>query len=339
MPGENEFDINAAADQIGADLGLELDDTGDALETGSEEPKGRETSVEGVAGVQTPAEQPGATAEPSPAPAPTDPLLSAPKTWKADAAAQWAALPEGIRAEIHRREENMFAGIEQYKQDAGLGRQFIQSIQQYIPTLQQYGIDPFQQVRSLMEAHHTLALGSPQQKAAMLRRLDHDYKLGIFDQAGQQLEAPFLDPAVANLQSQLQDVNSRLENRERQEAAARQSSARTAVEAFASDPKNQYFDECSNEIAMLVQQALPLADAYERAIWLNPGTRAKEIARLNAAQVASAEAERKANAAKAAAGTAGKPRASAKPSGPAAAVGSLDETLAEQLAAIKARNS
>ena len=49
-----------------------------------------------------------------------------------------------MRAEVHRREEDMFRGLEAYKADAGIGKTFKSAISQYLPTLQQHGIDPIQ---------------------------------------------------------------------------------------------------------------------------------------------------------------------------------------------------
>lgn len=66
------------------------------------------------------------------------------------------------------------------------------------------------------------------------------------------------------------------------------------ITAFAADPAHPYFDEVTGDIAVLISAGHSLADAYEKAVWANPTTRQKEIARLEQlknAQVPEEEAE------------------------------------------------
>lgn len=51
------------------------------------------------------------------------------------------------------------------------------------------------------------------------------------------------------------------------------------VEAFAADPAHPFFDELSDDIAAILKTGASLAEAYEKAVWANPVTRAKEILR------------------------------------------------------------
>lgn len=340
MPGE--FDFQAAADQIGADLlGDDLssdhdDDDITAAPTPAATPAapapaptdlGNGATATATAAPGTPAPAPITSA-----PTPADPLLVAPKTWKPDVAARWGEIPDWARAEIARREDDFYKGLDQYKQYAGTGKQLQQTLAPYLQTLQQYNIDPFQQISSLMRAHHTLALGSAQEKRAMLETLNRDYNLGLdFGQA------PYVDPAVEALQKQVQDLQSHTQRTQDQQRAERQAQAQREIEAFAADPKNAYFDECADEIAILIRQGMPLADAYSKAVWMNPTTRAKEVARLQSEQSAATEkaAREAAEKAKQASGTR---RPAQKPGSPTAPKGSLDETLSATLAEIKNRN-
>ena len=78
---------------------------------------------------------------------------------------------------------------------------------------------------------------------------------------------------------------------------------------------------------------------YDRAVWSNPAVRTKELSRqqADAAKKAADEATAKAEAARKS--TAANVRTSAKSGSAAAPLGSMDDTLAETFAAIKARGS
>lgn len=51
------------------------------------------------------------------------------------------------------------------------------------------------------------------------------------------------------------------------------------VNAFAADPAHPFFDEVSDDIVAFLKTGASLAEAYEKAVWANPVTRQKEIAR------------------------------------------------------------
>ena len=330
----NEFDFDAA----GASLAEDLFGVAPAGDDGEGSGEGGENADDVKLDVQLPSGE-GGDADPAPAdPAPADPApapagLEVPKTWRADAAAKWAAIDPLVQAEILKREEDIFKGLESYKADAGMGRQLQQVIAPYQQIFQQSGIDPMQQVSELMRAHVALATGTPEQKQMFFQRLAQDYGVNLGG------ETPYVDPQVAGLQKQLSDLQSRLMGRERQEQSTMQANLQREIDTFASDPKHPHFDEVASDIAGLLRSgaAKDLADAYEKAIWANPVTRAKEQARLTAESNAKAaqEAAARAEAAKKAAGA--NVKSKAKAASAAAPRGSIDDTLSAALTEIRSR--
>ena len=89
-----------------------------------------------------------------------------------------------------------------------------------------------------------------------------------------------LDPAVKALQEKVNSLETNLTQREQAVLNEARSKIAKDVETFASDPKNQYFDECADDITALIQAGNTLEEAYEKAVYANPVTRAKELARL-----------------------------------------------------------
>ena len=325
----------------------------------SEEPKDEPSSLETDAGEST-AAAPAPVAETPPAPAPAEvkpeqaampapptppaavapDLNVAPKTWRPEAAAEWAALPEKARAEIVKREEDMYRGLEAYREDAGFGKTVKQVLNPYLPVMRQYGVDPMQQVDSMLRAHHTLAFGTSEQKQGLLRQIIADYRLDPTALAAEAADAPYIDPAVRGLQSELQSVKSKIEQSERQAFEAKRNETVREIERLYADPKNPYAAEVSDEMASLIQSGKysSLADAYQAAIWLNPGVRAKELARLDAERQSAARKTAEEEAARAKKALEANVRSSTKRASQTAATGSLDDTLKEAYQAIQSRH-
>ena len=355
MPGENEFDMSGAVAEISDGLGLGNDtgsggDAGD-INLGTGAGGGGDPAIASD-GAGTGLGDGNGTGDP--AATSTDPnavTFQLPethkhlfneqgmiRTWRGEAAAEFAKLPPVVQQEILKREEDIFKGIEGYKEAAAFGNSLKQVLDPYLPVLQQYNIQPAAQVADMMQAHYTLALGTPEQKLALMQQVAKDYQI---DLRNLNLEgAAYVDPQVADLQKQLQQLQSQMSQSQRAQTEAKRSEIERHVAAFASDPKNVYFEELANDIAHLLRTGAEktVEAAYEKAMWMNPAVRAKE---LNRQQAEEAEAKRKAAAEKAEAArkaTAANVRTKAKSGSAATPLGSMDDTLNETLASIRGRS-
>lgn len=328
-----DFDLAGAGDTISADLfgtsgGGDNGDNADDVSLGDTGDTDAGTAAATPPAAGTPQAKEGEGATP-----PAASTLQPPKTWRPEAAAKFATLPPEVQQEILKREEDIFKGLESYKADASIGKALKAVVQPYMHIFQSQGIDPMQQVSGLMRAHVALATGTPEQKQQFFQHLAKEYGVDLG------AEAPYVDPQVASLQKQLSDLQSRLNSREQQEANEARSKLQAEIDAFASDPAHQYFDEVANDIAGLLRSgaAKDLKDAYDKAIWANPITRAKEQARLTAEAEAKAKAEAAERAKQARKATGANVRSSAKAASGTAPLGSIDDTLNAALAAIKSR--
>lgn len=340
---ENEdFNMDAAVESLSAELDLggaddNLDDTGSLAGGGTGEPAGgkpADTPAEDAAGK-------GAPPTETP-PGDTPPAGSvAPRTWRAEAAAHWANLPPEVQQEIAKREEDIFKGIESYKADAHYGKTMQSVMAPYDSVMKQYNIDPVQQVAGLMNAHYTLALGTPEAKVNLLRTLINDYQIDVSSLTGQSPDGqqPYIDPEVLALRKELAELKSTTSGLKNESLTRQREAVDQEVDKFFADPAHIYAKDLVNDMVQLLDsdRATSVKDAYEQAMWLNPAVRAKEIARQQTEQAAAAAkaAEEKAAAAKKA--IAANVRSSAKRGGAAAPVGSMDDTLAETLASIQSR--
>jgi hypothetical protein len=331
--GNEDFDLAGASAELseslfggGGDSGT--DDDGPVLEdgpAGDSSTSSAEPSSETTPAAETTVDSPVVETVP------------APKTWRPEAAAKWATLPPEVQQEVLKREQDIFKGLETYKADATIGKSINQILAPYTPMLEAAGLNPLQQVEGLMRAHHALATGTPEQKAAFFQRLAQDYNVPLGQSADD--ANPFVDPQVAALQSQLTALQSKLMEREAREASVVKQSLQKEIDDFASDPAHQYFDEVATDIAGLLQSrtASTLAEAYEKAVWANPVTRAKEQARLTAEAQAKAANEAAAKAEAARKASAANVRTSPKAASATAPLGSIDDTLSAALTAIRSR--
>lgn len=331
--GDGGLDLSAAGESISADLfgsSMGGDDNGsgtDDVNLDDGAGTGDDTGTTDPAAAGTPAAKEGETGTPAAT------GLQAPKTWRPEAAAKFATLPLEVQQEVLKREEDIFKGLESYKADASIGKALKGIVQPYMQIFQAQGVDPMQQVSDLMRAHVALATGTPEQKQQFFQHLAKEYGVDLGT------EAPYIDPQVAGLQKQLADLQSRLNGREQHEANEARSKLQAEIDSFASDPAHQYFDEVANDIAGLLRSgaAKDLKNAYEKAIWANPITRAKEQARLTADADAKAKAEAAEKAKQARKATGANVKSSAKAASGTAPLGSIDDTLNAALANIKSR--
>lgn len=126
--------------------------------------------------------QPANTA-PAATPAEAAPPSTAPRTWRPEAAAHWNELPPQVQAEIQKREQDIFNGLNQYKQFANIGQRAFQAVKDVLPVLQQQGQDPYAFMRDMCEVHRLLSAGTPEQKARAFTALALHYGVAT-DQNG-----------------------------------------------------------------------------------------------------------------------------------------------------------
>lgn len=330
---EVEFDMAGAIETLGEELGF-----------GEEAEKTEKVEATPETPIEQPADAPVEPTEPEEAPAePAETSAAsttpAPKTWRAEALSEWEKLPPTVKAEVLKREEDMFRGIEEYKGRAQVGDTYKAITEQYVPLLTEQNLKPEEAVNNLLSAHALLSKGSPQQKADILIRISRDYGIDLGGVAQYASTQPALAPEVMQLQqeiNQLKSQTSTFEARARQQTEAQ---LNAQIEEFAQNPANVHFNAVANDMIQLLNGGVSttLEDAYAKAVWMNPAIRNVEQARLNGeaqARAAKESAERTAAAQKAASANV---KTTAKKGSPAAPLGTMDETLKETMAEIKNR--
>lgn len=265
------FDIDSSVDAVHKDMGREGRDTTGRFETKDKQQAPTEAQI-----IQE---------------------LAPPKSWAADKHALWKTLPRDAQEYYNKREGEFLTGLEQYKGDAGFARQFREVLNPYQASLRARGINETDAIRFLLNADHKLTQGSPEERRAFYQQLGRD--LGFTDeQSAQSGEQQVTDPLVKQLQSQVSQIQSALSAESRQRETQARTKADAEVKAFATDKTNLYFDEVSPDMVGFINQGFDLKTAYEKAVWGNPVTRAKELARIQTEAAANKASTEQVDAAK-----------------------------------------
>lgn len=262
------------------------------------------------------------------------PVREPPQSWKKEMHDKYVALPDEVKDYIELREKQMSEGIDRHNQDTKLGMAMRDAITPYKAEIARFNMDEATAVKSLLNAQYKLTNGSPEQRQAAYRELGRN--LGFETQEDEQ----HIDPVVKQLQSELYNIKNSLNaNQQREQEVIRTKTARD-VETFAADAKHPYFDEVTDDIVQMISAGHNLEVAYEKAVWANPVTREKEIARLKTEQETSLreKSQKEADAAKKLKGINVTSRDTRKPpTGMKGTMSNLDSVLKESMREIKSR--
>ena len=317
MSDDNDFDMDAGVADIAESMGFSTDGddyiNDDIDEGGEDELQEQETeTTEEVEETET------------------DPTTKQPpSSWSKEQHDNWQKIPKEAQEYVELREKQMLDGIEQYKQGHHQALEMQRVIEPFRGSLQKHGISETQAIQNLFTHHIALTEGTTEARQAAFVALGQN--LGIIPNEGQ----PPIDQRTQELQQRLERIERQEQQRAQQAQAQSYSKIEQEVNAFAADPKNEYFDEVADDVVTLLKTGIDLQSAYEKAVWANPITRAKELSKSVAEQTKalSAKSQQQAKAAKKATSSNVRPLNSSRQSNEPAQ--SWDDTMQETLAKIK----
>lgn len=341
---EPSFDMDSAVADIASSIGF----TEESKEEKSSAPEGERPSLQdGDPAPSTDSDDPSkakeeasTSAESNAQTKPSGATTLAPDTWTPEAKAEWEKVPQRVQQEIAKREGDIARYVTETKDDVGIGRGFKDILKPYEGLIQQYNINPWQHVAGLLKAHTNLMFGPPEVKRTLAIALLKDAGIDATKLASENPQDAVVkeDPRlqyllnrVAQLERGVGGVTTEMQNQRAAETEAE-------IMAFANDTKaHPYFWEVANQIGSILKSGMArtLPDAYEQAVWANPVTRAKEIARQNGEAQVAAERQRKEHLAQARKASAVNVRSRAQASGAAKPLGNWEDSLTETLAEIR----
>jgi hypothetical protein len=198
-----------------------------------------------------------------------------PSSWSKDQWDRWGKLDPETQAYIEKREADYAKGVSTYKGQWDQAQPIYEAMQPFMPELQQYGIQPAQWIQNLGNAHRTLALGSPEQKAQMFAKLATDYGVPLQALAPQapgpdgQPTQPQVDPQFGYIAQTVSSLQNRLQQFETFQQQQEQQRIQSEIDRFKSD--KPHFDAVKETMGQLLQSGVApdLQSAYEKAIRLH----------------------------------------------------------------------
>lgn len=112
-------------------------------------------------------------------PAAVQPNDKAPASWKAEEKAAWATVPAPARAAIMRREQETQRVLSVSAEARKLQSDFQQIVHPFIPLMEHHGVQPLQAITTLLHIRGALEVGTPDQKAAIMANLIHQFGIDI----------------------------------------------------------------------------------------------------------------------------------------------------------------
>ena len=255
----------------------EQDTTAGLQEPESADSGGGADDAGGIPGAEDEAEA-GEEHRPDDADAEIAAAAKPPASWNATAREKWKDIPKEAQDYIQTREAQMQQGMQKNAQQAQRAQQMDKILSPFSQYLSMGG-QPSQTIKQLLQTGASLQMGTPVQRAQMITNLIKQFDVDI-STLDNMLVGSAPPPEVAQQQDIQQQINAAFQAREQQQQQyayqQEQAQAGQTVQQFAADPKNEFYNDVSGQMIMLLdgaasnRQHLSLDDAYSMACRAHP---------------------------------------------------------------------
>lgn len=244
-----------------------------------QEPEEAEEVEETTEASDPPEEAPIEEVEPEEEP---EEAVEYPNSWSALQRENWSKIPKGAQDYIRQREEDFHKQLTKHDEERNFGRSVQEIASPYVPIIQAEGGTVEGAFKDLLNTAYVLRQGNAHQKAALVRDAIQQYNIDPRLVFGQQQN---ISPHDVQ-QMVEQGINQFKQTYQQESTKAEQDRINQEVEAFAKDPKHEFFNDVWEYMVPLLEsgRAKDLAEAYEQAIWTHPQVRPVLIQRQNEAE-------------------------------------------------------
>jgi len=232
--------------------------------------------------------------------------IQPPTSWSAAAKQEFSKLPLAVQEAVAKREMEVSSGFKQYGERVKSYEAIDNILKPLQPRLQMAGMSSQQFIGQLVAAHNALEQ-NPQQALVWLARQYGVDPAQVMNPGADPAQQQETNPEIAALKQKIAELESGVTAQKQAAQQAAQMEAQTELQRFASDPKNEFFEQVRQDMGVLISagKATDLADAYQKACRMNPEVfqiiQAREADRLQ--KLAREEAAKQAAAARKAATT------------------------------------
>lgn len=210
-------------------------------------------------------------------PAQTNPWDSVPKSWAQEHHPHWEKVSPEVRQVIHKRESDVEKGIRSYYD----GHQRWNKLSTVFQDVAQPDTDLVGVYETLANNHKLLMQSEPSQRRELFKEMAKHYGVDLADvqAAARDVQQGQGGPDITKTVQE--HVTKAMQPFMAERQAQQFESYKKTVDAFFSDPKNEFAKDVAADMLKLIQSGqrdLPLA--YEMAILRNPEVKAKYLAKL-----------------------------------------------------------
>jgi hypothetical protein len=227
--------------------------------------------------------------QPGPKSGPKQQADRAPASWKPEVREHWAQLPEGVRAEVARREAEVARTLQETAEARRTVESVMKTIAPYEGFIRAEGSNPLQAIDNLMSTAARLRTGTAPELAQMVAGIVNQFGIGRFGNGF--IEQ--LDSALAGQQPRQADPQTMAVQQAVQQQLAPVQQFISKFEQLQQAQQQQAVQESYNQVGQFLQQAefgedvredmadllelaqkrgvqMTLQDAYQRACMMNP---------------------------------------------------------------------
>jgi hypothetical protein len=241
----------------------------------------------------------------------------APASWKPDIREHWGSLPEGVRAEIQRREVEVQRTLQETAEARKTAEAVMKTIAPYEAFIKAENSNPLQAIDNLMSTAARLRTGTAPELAQLVAGIVNQFGIGRFgNQFIEQLDsalagqAPRVDPQQSAIEQVLnqklapvQQMLTQFQQAQLMQQQQVQERAVSEVEQFLSQA--EFGNDVREDMADILEVAqrrginMTLQDAYKKAVMMNDNVRSVLTQRAQAqkAQASTQAAQRARSAA------------------------------------------
>jgi hypothetical protein len=202
-----------------------------------------------------------------------------PNSWSKEKAETWSKLDPSAREYIAQREIEVQRGFAKQAEKFAPYQAMDQLFAPYADKMKASGMNPVQAVQRLLNAQRILDTNPVHGLAWLARSYGIDVNSIPQQVAQMQAQTAQVDPRVETALQRVERLEAELQERQEAERQSLNSSILSEIDTFRASGKHPFFEDVRVEMAELITigSAANLNDAYERAVWANPTTRAKLI--------------------------------------------------------------
>lgn len=247
------------------------------------------------------AEQAPAEGEPAPEPVVAQEAeVEPPRSWNAEGREMWKDLPKEVKDYINLREQQVAQGLEKHRANADRAKAMDQTLAPYQQMFAMGG-GAKDTIEGLLQTGAALSMGNPMQRAQTVANIIQRFGVDIptldslltgepVPEGVQQTDA--IQQAVAQAVAPYQQMQQQWQQAQQQAVQASEQRATSELNQFATDPKNEFFNDVRIDMADIMDamaargQDISLQDAYDRACHMNPSIRSIIQKRQQASAIA-----------------------------------------------------